>query len=84
MVSNPADDEFDEKQEKLMLELVGKHVWKARREGAVVGALYSLLVVFLLWVALAELGPLTGVSAALYATCAVLVFDFWRRVFKKP
>jgi len=78
-----SDDEFDEKQEKLMLELVAKHVWKARREGAILGVVYGLLIAVLTWVAVTVLGPITAGSAAIYAACVVLLFDIWRRVFKK-
>jgi hypothetical protein len=38
----------------------------------------------LLWLAIAELGPFTGISAVIYAACMVVLFDFWRRVFKNP
>ena len=73
----------NDKQEKLFLELIAKNVWKARREGAILGVVYCVLIGALLWAAVSR-GPLSGISAAVYAACAVLLFDFWRRVFKKP
>ncbi len=44
---------------------------------------HTVLIVALLW-ATVSLGSLSGISAAIYAACMVLLFDFWRRVFKKP
>ena len=31
-----------------------------------------------------QLRSLSGISATIYAACMVLLFNFWRRVFKKP
>jgi hypothetical protein len=76
-------NDFDKKEEQLFLELLAENVWKARREGAILGVVYTVLIVALLW-ATASLGSLSGISAAIYAACMVLLFDFWRRVFKKP
>ena len=42
--------ESDEK--KLILDLLAHHVWKARREGILVGVIYSLGTAFLLYAAL--------------------------------
>jgi len=75
---------MSDKEEKLFLELIAKNVWKARREGAIVGVIYCGLIGVLLWVALVELDPFSTVSVTIYAACAVLLFDFWRRVFRKP
>ncbi len=78
-----ANNDFDKKEEQLFLELLAKNVWKAQREGAIVGVIYCALTGVLLW-ATVSLGSLSGISAAIYAACVVLLFDFWRRVFKKP
>ncbi len=75
---------MSDKEEKLFLELIARNVWKARREGAIVGVIYCGLIGVLLWVALVELDPFSTVSVTIYAACVVLLFDFWRRVFKKP
>jgi len=75
---------MSDKEEKLFLELIARNVWKARREGAIVGVIYCGLSGVLLWVALVELDPFSTVSVTIYAACVVLLFDFWRRVFRKP
>ena len=75
---------MSDKEEKLFLELIAKNVWKARREGAIVGVIYCGLIGALLSAAFAELEPFSALSAVIYAACIALLFDFWRRVFKKP
>ena len=66
---------FDEKEETLFLALMAKNIWRARREGALVGFIYSFLIGVLLWVAVASLGPFAAPSAVIYAACGTLVFD---------
>lgn len=50
-------DDFKEKEDQLFLELIAKNVWKARREGAIFGVVYTVLIVALLW----AIGHLTHV-----------------------
>ncbi len=75
---------MSDKEEKLFLELIAKNVWKARREGAILGVVYAVLITALFIMAPATPGPTMGFPMLFYAACMVLLFDFWRRVFKKP
>jgi 2-methylcitrate dehydratase PrpD len=76
-------EDLDE-QERALLDSIAVQLWKARREGAVVGGLYALSVVSLLYSALVWLGPTHAVSAACYGGVVVVVLDGYRRLFKKP
>ena len=81
---NTADEgHLSEKEEKLFLELIAKNIWRARREGAILGVIYSVVVSALLWVAVATLGLFTPISGVIYAGCVTLLIDFWRRAFRE-
>ncbi len=73
---------MSDKEEKLFLELIAKNVWRARREGAILGVVYTVLIVALFLMAAAS--PTMGTPMLFYAACLVLLFDFWRRIFRKP
>ena len=69
--------------EKLFLDRLTLKVWKARREGSVVGAAYVLGVGFLLYLIL-DVGLVDPMSSFLYAGIAAMTFLFWQRVCRKP
>ena len=52
-------------------------------EGAVIGGLYALCIVSLLYSALVWLGPTHAMSAACYAGVAVVVWDGYQRLYQK-
>jgi len=45
---------------------------------------YTVLITALFIMAPATLGPTMGIPMFFYGACLVLLFDFWRRVFRKP
>ncbi len=55
-----------------------------RREGAVLGVVYTVLITALFVIVPATPGPTMGFPMFFLGACLVLLFDFWRRVFKKP
>ena len=73
------DDLPDE--DRAFLDALARKIWQARREGALVGCLYTLCVVGMLYVALFEYGPTHPVSALCYGGgggCAgVGIQAFW-------
>ena len=71
-------------QERELLDSIALQVWKARREGAVIGGLCALCVASLMYSALVWLGPTHAVSAACYGGVVVVLWDRYRRLFRKP
>ena len=74
---------MDDEEEKLFLDRLTLKVWKARREGSVVGAAYVLGIGFLLYLIM-DLGPVDPMSSFLYAGIAAMTFLLWQRVIRKP
>ncbi len=70
-------------EEKTFLELIARNVWQARREGAIVGCLYTLGIVGFSYL-IFQTGYLNPLSVFWYSGIAVICFDSYRRVFKKP
>ena len=70
-------------EEKTFLELIAKNVWQARREGAIVGCLYTLGIVGLSYLIL-QTGYFNPLSVLWYSGIVVIVYDAQRRIFKKP
>ncbi len=70
-------------EEKTFLELIARNVWQARREGAIVGCLYTLGIVGLSYLVV-QTGYLNPLSVLWYSGIAVIGFDAQRRIFKKP
>ena len=70
-------------EEKTFLELTARNVWHARREGAIVGCLYTLGIVGLSYLVV-QTGPFDRLSVLWYSGIAVICFDAQRRIFKKP
>ena len=70
-------------EEKTFLELIARNVWQARREGAIVGCLYTLGIVGLSSL-VAQTNPFDPLSVLWYSGILVIGFDCWRRVFRKP
>ena len=70
-------------EERTFLELIARNVWEARREGAVVGSLYTLGIVGLSYLVV-QTGPFDPLSVLWYSGIAVICFDAQRRIFKKP
>ncbi len=70
-------------EEKTFLELIARNVWQARREGAIVGCLYTLGIVGLSYLVV-QTGPFDPLSVLWYSGIGVICFDAQRRVFKKP
>ena len=68
---------------KTFLELIGRNVWQARREGAIVGCLYTLGIVGLSYLVV-QTGYLNPLSVLWFSGIAVICFDAYRRVFKQP
>jgi hypothetical protein len=58
-------------------------VWRARREGALMGSLYTLSVIGMLYVALFEYGPTHPVSALCYGGVVVVLVEVYRRFIRK-
>ena len=58
-------------KERTFLELIAMNVWQARRQGAIIGAAYVLVVGFLLYLIM-DVGPLDPMSLFLYAGIAVM------------
>ena len=73
----------DDDEERLLLERLTLKVWKARAEGAIIGAAFVVGIAFLLYL-VAEAGPLNPVSVFLYSAMLVTVYLLWQRVFRKP
>jgi hypothetical protein len=48
-----------------------------------IGSLYTLCVVGMLYVALSEYGPLDPLSALCYGGAVVLALDGYRRIFRR-
>ncbi len=74
---------MDDEEEKLFLERLTLKVWKARREGSVIGAAYILGVGLMLYLIMDD-GPVDPMSSFLYAGIAVMTFLLWQRVIRKP
>ena len=70
-------------EERTFLELIGRNVWQARREGAIVGCLYTLGIVGLSYLVV-QTGPFDPLSVLWYSGIAVICFDAHRRIFKTP
>ncbi len=70
-------------EEKSFLELIARNVWQARREGAIVGCLYTLGIVGLSY-RVVQTGYLNSLSVLWYSGILVIVYDAQRRIFKKP
>ena len=73
-----------EDNEKPFLNVLTHHLWRARRQGAVIGILYAIVGISLVYLAIAVVGPLHSLSALAYGWVAVMIFDFWRRVIRRP
>ena len=69
-------------EETTFLELIARNVWQARREGAIVGCLYTLGIVGLSYLVF-QTGPLDPLSVLWYSGIAVICFDGQRRIFRK-
>ena len=74
---------MDDEEEKIFLERLTLKVWKARREGSLVGVAYVLGAGFLLYIIM-DIGPLDPISSFLYAGIAVVTFLFWQTVIRRP
>ena len=74
---------MDDEEEKLFLERLTLRVWKARIEGAIVGAAFVLGIGFLLYL-LVEVGSTNSMSTFLYAGMAVMIYTLWTKVLRKP
>ena len=70
--------------EKNFLRLLARNIWIARREGAIVGCLYTLGVGLLVYLAIVELGPSNPISAICYVGILAIAYDAYQRVFKQP
>ena len=57
---------MEEEQEKLFLDALANRVWKARTEGAIMGAAFVLGIGSLLYL-VADAGPLNPISVFLYS-----------------
>lgn len=73
-----------DEQERELLGSIAVQLWRARREGALIGGLYVFCIASLLYSALVWLGPTHAVSAACYGGIVVVVVDGYRRLFKRP
>lgn len=71
-------------EELAFLDRLTASVGKARREGALIGSLYTFLALSMLYVAFAKLGPTHAVSALCYGGVVVLAVDGYRRVIRRP
>ena len=71
-------------KEKPFLDLLTHYLWRARRQGAITGMLYALVGAGLVYLAVEVVGPLNPLSALAYGWVAVMVYDFWRRVIRRP
>ena len=74
---------MDDEEEQLFLERLTLKVWKARAEGAIIGAAFALGIGLLLYLVV-KAGPLNPMSSFLYAAMLVMTFLLWQRVFRKP
>ena len=74
---------MDDEEEQLFLERLTLKIWKARKEGSVIGAAYILGVGLLLYLIM-DVGPLDPMSSFLHAGIAVMTFLLWQRVVRKP
>ena len=70
-------------EEKSFLELIARNLWQARREGAIVGCLYTVGIVGLTYLVV-QTGPFDPLSVLWYSGMLVICFDAQKRVFKKP
>jgi len=75
--------DLDDDEEKLFLERLTLKVWKARRNGSVIGAAYVLGVGLLLYLII-DVGLFDPMSSFLYAGIGVMTFLLWQRVIRKP
>ncbi len=71
-------------EERTFLELITQNVWQARREGVVVGRLYTVGVLVCVYLAVVRIGIYEPLSLLPYGAILAIWFDAWRRVFKKP
>ena len=74
---------MDDEEEKLFLDRLTLRIWKARREGSVIGAAYVLGAGFLAYL-IKGVGLFDPMSSFLYAGIAAMTFLFWQRVGRKP
>ena len=72
------------REEQEFLSLITRNLWKARREGAIIGGAYMFCVLTMLYVAIAQLGLLHPISALCYGGVVVVAMDAYRRLFKRP
>jgi hypothetical protein len=73
-----------DQEERVFLQLIARNVWKARREGAIVGCLYTVGVLVCLYLAVFQIGIYDPLSLLCYGAVLAIWFDCWRRVFKAP
>lgn len=71
---------WSDEEQAFLIRLATK-ICQARREGALIGSLYTLCAISMLYVAFAKLGPMHAVSALCYGGVVVLGVDAWRRLF---
>ena len=71
-------------EEKTFLELIARNVWQARREGAIVGCLYTLGILGCFYLAVFQIGLTEPLSIVCYGGILAILFDAYRRVFKRP
>ena len=74
---------MDDEEEKLFLERLALKVWKARREGSIIGAAYVLGVGFQGYLVI-DVGVFDPMSPFLYAGIAVMTYLLWKRVIRRP
>ena len=68
----------------MILDLVAQRLWEARRQGALAGVAYTLVMVGLIWVATGGLIPQSGVSLVALIAFAAVALDCYRRLFRRP
>ena len=71
--------ESDEK--KLILDLLSHHVWKAPREGILVGVIYALSTASLLYAAFSG-DPVRLLAVVCYMTTIVVTMIVWAKFIK--
>ena len=81
--ASPCAVRMDQDEERQFIESVTLRIWKARAEGAIIGAAFVLGIGLLLFL-VTNAGPLNPVSVFLYSAMLVMVYLLWQRVFRKP
>jgi hypothetical protein len=71
-------------EDRAFLDSLARKVWQARREGPLIGCLYTFCMVGMLYVALFHLGPTHAVSALCYGGMIVVLVEAYRKFFRAP